>query len=316
MLDDLEPDEHDFQEFKGSAFVVHEGEVAAGFVMRLSKQVSAFANGNGGRLFLGLDDQGRIDGGIPREAKGGGTRAWLEDIVPGCVDPPLRNFNVFEVPWPGPGVPTQINPGCAVYVLEIQPSDDAPHQSHDYRYYLRIAGKSRPMGHVSVEDISRRTRTPRLAVARLAPYGEIEPVLDDPRGLKVHLCLQVLVTNEGRVMAQHAGIELLIPRPVVNGALRDRLVAEGVELTQTPGMIHAFRYHPRPVFPGQEVVLMKAWVALHGNNLEAVRTGQLRMGWRLYGDDAKPVQGERSLNTFGVVKDGLAWIRRRSVPSS
>ncbi|TVQ92688.1 MAG: ATP-binding protein [Deltaproteobacteria bacterium] len=312
MLDDLEPDEHSYQEFKASPFMVTDDhEIAPGFLFRLSKQVSAFANGHGGRLFIGIDDQGRIDGGVPRDLKGGGVREWLEDVVPGSVDPPLRAFNVFEVPWPGPGVPTSLRRGCAVYVVEIQPSHDAPHQAQDYRYYLRIAGKSRPMSHLHLEDISRRTRTPRVRVGRLAPFGEPELVLDDPRGPKVQLQFQVFLLNEGRVMAQHCGGEIVVPRPLVNKRLRQRLRDEGVDLTQTPGELHAFRYHPRPLFPGQELPLTSFWVGIHENNLEAVRSGESRIGWRVYADDAPATEGDRALHSFGVVKDALRWVESK-----
>jgi len=313
MLDDLDPDEHDYQEFKASPFLARDDqEIAPGFLFRLSKQVSAFANGHGGRLFIGIDDQGRIDGGVPRDLKGGGVRAWLEDVVPGSVDPPLRDFNVYEVPWPGPGVPSAIEAGCAVFIIEIPPSHDAPHQAQDYRYYLRIAGKSRPMSHLHVEDVSRRTRTPRVRISRLAPFGEPEHILDDPRGPKVHLRFQLFVVNEGRVMAQHCGGEVVLPRPLVNRTLRQRLRDDGTELTQTPGELHVFRYHPRPLFPGQEIVLTSCWVGLHANNREAVRSGLATIGWRIYADDSSAVLGERRLRDYGVVQEALRWLGARS----
>lgn len=308
QLADLDPDEHDYQEFKGTAFVEGDGEIAVGFVTRLSKQLSAFSNGKGGRLFLGLNDRGRIDGGVLRSLKGGGMRAWLEDVIPGSVDPNLTDFNVFEVLPAGPN--SRIGEGRAVYVIELPPSPDAPHQAVDYRYYLRIAGKSRPMSHLHIEDISRRTRTPRVVVSRVAPYGEPEPVLGDPRGPVVRLCFQCVVANEGRVLAQHAGGEFLLPRPLVNATLRQRLADEGAELTQTPGVLHAFRYHHNPVFPGQEVVLLRCWVGLHAKNIESVASGSASLGWKIYADDAQAHTGERALNTYGVVRDAIHWLRR------
>lgn len=306
-LVDLDRDEHDYQEFKSTPFLEKDGEVAPGFIQRLSKQLSAFANGQGGRLFLGIDDQGAIDGGISTDLKGGGVREWLEDVIPGCVEPPLRVFNVFEVRG---GPEDGFGPGRAVYVVEVPPSDDAPHQAQDYRYYLRIAGKSRPMGHLNVEDVSRRTRTPRVVISRIAPYGDPEPVLDDPRGPKVHVCFQAFVANEGRVMAHHVGGEFLIPRPLVNRTLRGRLIDDGVQLTQTPSLLHVFRYHGTPVFPGQEVPLLRCWVGIHANNVDAVSAGQAVLGWRVYADDAPVRKGDRPFNAYGVVRDGVHWLRR------
>ena len=89
--------EYDFQEFKASAWLHVDGEVGTSFLANYSKQLSAFANGAGGRLFIGLDDRGVVDGGIPIHLKSGGVRAWLEDVTPGAIDPPLTGFNVFEV---------------------------------------------------------------------------------------------------------------------------------------------------------------------------------------------------------------------------
>ena len=78
MLDGLAPHEHDFQEFKGSGWLMRTpSDVQPDFLFFLSKQASAFANGSGGSLFVGIDDDGRIDGGVPIDIKGG-TRAWLQ----------------------------------------------------------------------------------------------------------------------------------------------------------------------------------------------------------------------------------------------
>ncbi len=309
---EIDRDEHDYQEFKSTPYVENQGEVAPGFVHRLSKQVSAFANGQGGRIFLGVDDAGQIDGGILRNLRKGGFREWLEDVIPGSVDPRLQSFNVFEV-LPDDPDESLIGPERAVYVIEIPPSQDAPHQAGDYRYYLRIAGKSRPMGHLHIEDVSRRTRTPRVTVSRVAPFGEPEAILNDPRGPKVQLCFQCFVANEGRVLAQHAGGEFLVPRPLVNRLLRQRMEEDvGAELSQTPGMLHAFRYHHTPIFPGQEVVLLRCWVGLHANNADFVASGAATLGWKIYADDAPVRIGERPLNSYGVVRDALHWLRRHS----
>ena len=55
MIEALEPHEHDFQEFKGTGWLLKApGEVQPDFMYFLSKQVSAFVNGSGGLLFIGI----------------------------------------------------------------------------------------------------------------------------------------------------------------------------------------------------------------------------------------------------------------------
>jgi hypothetical protein len=306
LLEDLEPSEHDFQEFKGARFVAEDTRINSEIVSALSKQVSAIANCAGGRFFQGLDDNGQVDGGVRIDLKGGGTRSWLEDVIPSSVDPPLRSFNVFEVGHPGPGVQTRVHPDHAVYVLHVHPSEDAPHQAVDRRYYLRIAGKSRPMGHVHILDVLRRTRHPRVDITRVAPYGAPAFTTDDPRGPKVTVCFQAFVANQGRNLARHVGAEVILPRPVVNSEVRARVLeAEDVRLTQRPGALDFFRYHPYPLFPGQEIFFLRFWVALHAKNVAMVRSGQAGIEWRVYADDAAARVGSIALRRFSVVRRAL-----------
>jgi hypothetical protein len=300
----LDPHEHDFQEFKGSAWMFAHGEPASTFVYALSKQVSAFVNGAGGRLFLGLDDDGIVDGGVPTDLKGGGTRAWLEDIVPTCVDPPLRSCNVFEI-GPDTVLDSDIQPRHAVYVIELPSSEQAPHQAKDHRYYLRIAGKSRPMGHVHIQDVLRRTRHPEVTLTRLGPYGQPEYIHTDPRGPMVLVQFRAFLVNYGRTLARHVGVELSVPRPFVGRDVRARTRKRGeVAYTQTPSTITFFRYHPTPMFPSQEVYAASVWINLHRTNLALVRSGAT-IAWRVFADDAQPTTGHIALRSFAVVQGGL-----------
>ena len=309
-LQALGPDEYDFQEFKGAGLIHRDGVVLSEFQIHLSKQLSAFANGGGGRIFLGVDDSGRVDGGVPIDLRRGGTRSWLEDIIPGSVDPPLPAFNVHEVLPDGPD--SAIHPGCAVYVIEVPSSESAPHQSLDHRYYLRIAGKSRPMGHVHLADVLRRTRHPRLDVTRVDPYGPGERITTDPRGPKVMLCFRVQGRNDGPRLAQHAGIELVLPRALVNRDVRRRMQEEaGATIDQRPGSVSFFRHHPHPIFPSQSVQLLTVWLAVHGGNLDAIVSGQARFAWKVYADDAPARAGSRPVNDTAVVKDAIRWVRQQ-----
>lgn len=313
-LSALDAHEYDFQEFKGSLWLSRDREVVGAFMHMLSKQVSAFSNGAGGRVFIGLDDEGQIDGGVPMDLKPGGTRSWLEDIIPGTVSPSLRSFNVYEIPG---GEGSSIQPGNAVYVVEIPPSEDAPHQASDHRYYLRIAGKSRPMGHIHVEDVMRRTRHPRVRLDRLTPFGDAEHIDTDPRGPKVQLCFRASLVNEGRTLAHHVGVEIVVPRPLVNGEVRGRMLGEGgFTLSQEPGALTFFRYHPTPLFPAQQLQVVQLWIALHGSNSALVEGEEGRVRWRVFADDAPPVEGSVLLRDFRVVRRSMSWLRRKAIPSA
>ncbi len=309
MLRGLEPHEHDFQEFKGSAWMVgDDGDIQDHFLIALSKQVSAFANGAGGRLFIGLDDHGVIDTGVPVDLRGG-TRAWLEDVAPAVVDPPLQQCNVFEVG--ADDVPCRLREGRAVYVIDIPASPQAPHQSKDHRYYLRIAGKSRPMGHVHVQDVLRRSQHPVLELSRLGPYGEPEIDVSDPRGPQAFVQLRAFLANRSRRLANHVGIELILPRPFAGSEVRRRMrVNDECHYSQTPGDVTFFRFHGMPIFPSQEIYAVSIWTCIHTRNLALLRAG-VTLRWRIYADDASPVLGERALASFQVVQSAMYWVEHQ-----
>ena len=307
----LPPHEHDYQEFKGSGWLMKSpSEVRAEFLFYLSKQVSAFANGSGGRVFVGIDDEGHIDGGVPVDLRGGGTRAWLEDLVAGCVDPKIPQFNVYEVI--SSGKTSSIKPGHAVYVLDLPSSTEAPHQAKDHRYYLRIAGKSRPMGHVHVQDILRRTFHPRIRVVRFGPYGELD-VVDSPAGQRfVFLRFRTFLANYGRTLARHVGLEVSLPRPFAGRDVRQRMKRLGeTHHTQTPGELKFFRYHPAPLFPSQEVYAATQWLCIHADNV-ALLHSDAYIDLTDYADDAQPTTTRRRLFDYSVVQNAVSLIEAHS----
>lgn len=308
-LEGLVPYELEAQEFKGSAFVVvpATGKIRADFVDHLSKQVSAFVNAGGGCLFLGVDDAGQVDGGLPIAIRANGTREWFEDIIPGIVDPPLRSFDVHEVRPESDQSP--ILPGQAVYVIELPDSEDAPHQARDRRYYLRIAGKSRPMSHRHVLDILQRRRDPEVSVLAVDPYGPPDEV-PDPRGPAVLLRIRPRIGNRGRSLAQHVGLEVTLPRFAVNTECRRRtLEVEGAaSLQQSPGEVTFFFYSETPLFPRQERVLGTVWIAIHGHNHQHYEAERVSLRLRVFADHAPPRESEVNLVAYSAVRRGLRQI--------
>ena len=301
-LQDLDPDEHDYQEFKSTPYLEAERGVDSLFVERFSKQISAFSNGGGGRIFIGIDDNGQIDGGVNTQLKKGGTRSWLEDVLPDLVSPRLQEINIFEVTRDGPSSP--ILPGRAVYIVDIPQSTVAPHQARDKRYYLRIAGKSRPMTHVHVMDVMRRTKTPTLTLAQFSPYGKVIIDRHHPNGICKLLAFRLHIVNKGRNLARHVGVEVSVPRPLINRSARLKTLEEDIQYTQRSGDILFFSYQSQPVFPGQECYAMMLWVGIHGNNYRHI-TNETYLQWRIYADDSIPVEGQIQLISYRSVQKAI-----------
>jgi hypothetical protein len=305
----LEPQEHDFQEFKSTPYMwdAGSGRVRGDFLDNLSKQLSAFANAGGGHILIGIEDDGAIDGGVPTAIRPNGTREWLEDVIPGLLDPQLKVFNVFEITGSGPQ--SQIRPDHAVYAIELPTSEDAPHQARDRRYYLRIAGKSRPMSHRHILDIMHRAQHPEVLVDRVDPYGQPELVRSDPRGPKALLRLRATMHNRGKSLAQHVGCEFVLPRFAVDSECRRRtLVHEETRLFQAPGAFTFFFYHPIPIFPTQSIPFGEVWICIHQNNLQHYRDGNVVLSWRVFADAAPKQLGRVDVRAYSAVQRGIKMV--------
>ena len=116
------------------------------------KELVAFANTSGGRLFVGI-----------AEIKGKPPRAGMIKPVPRCcelaerleqavinsIDPPLSFFRVF-------GIPTEADGNSGVVVADVSASYNGPHRSTDLQCYVRKGTNSVPVGMREVHDIVMR----------------------------------------------------------------------------------------------------------------------------------------------------------------
>ncbi len=136
----------------------------------ISKALAAFANSGGGALVYGVTNATSAtgqrfvdDGGIATKSPKGDVKEWFENVIPHLVEFPLTTFNVYAIL---PTSPTsRIQPGRALYVIDIPDSLHAPHQANDYRYYIRSGGKSVPIGHRLVADIMGRRQHPQIELS-------------------------------------------------------------------------------------------------------------------------------------------------------
>jgi len=290
---------------------VREGDVRE----NMAKAVSAFANSGGGQLVYGLINPtapaGKWivdDGGILTTVKGKTeTREWLEDIIPNLVEFPLSLFNVYAILPSGPDSQLALN--RAIYIIDIGDSPQAPHQStYDNRYYARVGGKSRPLGHRLVSDIMGRRQHPKIelefATERKFIKGQpskknqlfyIEGTASEPTSDVYEYELNIWVRNNGRVFAQYVNCFTLIPVPIIPlNKLRTELPGEFKEIE---GKMYLRFYKENtigggsrydPILPG----LAHSWTIYLKDNIDLTKMGDLVIRWETFADNSSPIEGQ------------------------
>ena len=103
----------------------------------LSKDVSAFANSDGGTIIYGVIEEDhkpkRIDEGINDKGK----KEWIEQVVNSRIEPRIPDVRIIPISL-------RRSPGKAIFVIEI-PIGFTAHQASDLKYYKRFNFQSVPM---------------------------------------------------------------------------------------------------------------------------------------------------------------------------
>ncbi len=128
---------------------------------KISKAASAFWNSGGGLFFIGIDDNGELDGGILNKVGRQNRQEWVDRQV--AKTQPAGKYLIKSISSNVEG--SSIKPNYVVIVVGFEESTNAPHMASDGRYYIRAGANSDPASHFLVEAIrSRRVvQTPILS---------------------------------------------------------------------------------------------------------------------------------------------------------
>lgn len=174
--------------------------------VELVKDVTGFANADGGRIIYGIAEGRPIDGvaaaeGLAPVVDRTITREWLSSTIHDHASPRLDNFDIEEIEVPG---------GRA-FVVNIKAAGTA-HQTllGDLRYYQRIGVTTRAIEDFRIRDLmSRGTRPVAEILVRTRDY--------ETNGDLHRYSLRVAVKNVGNVTMEKWWLSVDVPAT----ALRD-----------------------------------------------------------------------------------------------
>ncbi|MCA9466872.1 MAG: ATP-binding protein [Nitrospira sp.] len=157
----------------------------------IGKDVSAFANSEGGLIFYGIkcdfSDRTKpkaITGLAPENIE------IFDQIIHTNIHQPIKGIKWKCIPNESPKV-------LLVYVPQ---SDESPHQNIDNKYYIRLGGRSIPMPHYLVELHFGKRRRPKLTL-QINPVQE--PKIEDfEDGYSSAINFHVFIRNSGKGIAR------------------------------------------------------------------------------------------------------------------
>jgi len=191
-------------------------------IEELSKDLSSFANAEGGTIIYGVIE----DNHLPKDIDEGFDpalvkREWLEDVIDSNVRPKIEGLRIKQI------VLKNKNPGRVIYVIYIPQSLQGAIQANDHRYYQRRNFKAEPMEDYQVRDVMNRFKYPILLAEVSFKQSKIEELIHSYEFI-------LTLVNKGVVTAKAYGMDMFFPvdySPVIAGS---------------PQYIHTF--HPEKPF--------------------------------------------------------------------
>lgn len=271
----------------------------------ISKDVSSFANSDGGLIIYGVKEFDQLEKRhLPEGIEGGYnpndiSKEWLEDVINSRIKPKIQGIII---------IPVRLINNTNIYVVNI-PKSSSAHQASDYRYYKRYNFESIPMEDFEVRDVMNRSKYPLL-----------EPIFHtqkhtDGAGKKSYE-LKINLINRGSMVVTHFELEISLPASMVKdvrGVFKNKIENRVARVAPAGGaqfieVVYRKLYLINPIeriviFPDQEFQLLPDPVGK--SSIECVLDPNIdgvylfdNLYWKLYADNMPFKEGQVRLSSL------------------
>lgn len=290
----------------------------------ISKDVSAFANSDGGIIIYGIKED-KINRHLPDSIdpinRKEIPKEWLEQIIQSKIRPRINGVVIHSI---------TINEqsDLVVYALEI-PKSNTAHQANDKKYYKRFNFNSEPMYDYEIRDILNRTKSPiidlELEITKKT-FEVSEPTYEIPaftvgndrkfqkpeptKEYKTNYTLRIFARNNGKVLANYLNAYIDIPEEYLlekenskNGVasiFMENTIRDIVDSEFIPTMNGGYarpKYGPSrydPILPTRCLLLKDIEIN------EAFINSNKVLEWIIYSDNAEPRNGITKISEIEI----------------
>lgn len=228
--------------------------------IEISKDVSSFANSDGGTIIYGLVEAehkaDRLDDGTSAVDK-----EWLENVITSNISPRIDGIVIH---------PVELAAGSYGFIVHVPKSNRAPHQAKDKKFYKRFNFKSVPMEQYEILDVINRVQSPDLQLKFDFIKGDNLSFIAG-REQSLDTRLRVVVINNSEVPCEYANVRIFIHSALsVTGPSKGYVITNEINLTISGVEIefqrlqrHLVTPHTPPIWKGDEFELYEDPIVLN-----------------------------------------------------
>ncbi len=171
----------------------------------ISKDVSAFANSDGGLIFYGINENNHIASSLSYIDGNQFNKEWLENIITTTIQQRIDGLKIIPVRFENKIEQT-------IYVVKIPKSSNSPHLHADKRYYRRYNFQSVAMEEYEIRDAYLKYKDSKVSISNFV----VKKLGEDHQYFSEHTYnfnIEVHIVNDGNFMADKYKIACNIKAP-------------------------------------------------------------------------------------------------------
>jgi len=169
----------------------------------ISKDVSAFANSDGGIIIYGLHEQNHVANSVSFIDGKIYTKEWLEHVISSKIQRKIPDLRIYPIRFDD-------KVEQSVYIVKIPQSPFAPHLSSSSKFYKRYNFESVPMNEYEIRDTYNRIHQTKLIISDL--LFDQQPGISNANKVEyVDYSLKFQLSNIGNSIEELYKLEIKLP---------------------------------------------------------------------------------------------------------
>lgn len=255
----------------------------------IAKDVSSFANSDGGIIIYGVAEKDYKADSITFINGNDFSKEWLEQVINSRIQKRIPNISI---------IPIRFNDEVSktVYIVKIHQSNSAPHISSDKRYYKRFNFQSVPMEEYEIRDLFNRKQRTDIEIGDiLFIQGTSSSAAKQIRYVEYLLRFQVY--NSGNSIEEKFKLEIYIPKYLtqtdIQSEIKDFKIRDEGDIT-----VYSIP-NSSPIYQSEITTVINGRIRINKRTLHFLETPGIRLKV-FYSSGTK----ERTFNMMNILTFG------------